>query len=157
VNNIQELVDFLCKRILIHRTAIWLVPVNIIGKELEEAARLNIDAIDICNKYSLKIPKYSSYIGLSTYKLLKTLDDICDYTDMSECILVYNFDLLLSKLTKIERFQIWDQLYQCFPHRSRALIIMMPTTATNLLPNLEQIQMWITNDRCINGINTLEG
>jgi hypothetical protein len=67
----------------------------------------------------------------------------------SDCVLVFNFDLLLSGLKTQERQQVWSDLFNHFPNRRRALIIMLPETAKHLLPTEELLENWQRETRVV--------
>jgi hypothetical protein len=151
MNDLQGLIEFLCSPVLVHRTALWLVPLTLLGKEPDEASKFAMDAADMAQAYAKHLPNDTLFLGLSVEKFIKTLDTICAYPDKSECIFVFNLDLLLSRLTQKERGLIWDLVYKGFPHRPRALLLMMPETAHFLLPNQEQINFWKESNRYVIG------
>ena len=102
------------------------MPVNMLGKEPDYAASFNLDAIDIRTELVDALPKGTRFLGLNGDGVLKLLDHVCDSAKGSNCILVYNLDLLLARLRSQERSYIWGQLYNAFPHRKRALLLVMP-------------------------------
>lgn len=129
------------------RTALWLLPTGRLGQEVDEAARLGIDAIDARQRLLDSLPHDTLYSGLSFDSVAELLDAICASPRGTDCLALYNCDLLLARLTHDERGQVWDLLYEQFPHRARALLIIMPETATALLPSRSRLQSWQADGR----------
>lgn len=140
-------VDLLRGQKLRVRTALWLLPTKRLGQEMDEAARLGIDAVDARQRLLESLPHGTHYSGLSSDSVAELLDAICASPYGTDCLALYNFDLLLARLTHDERSQVWDLLYDQFPHRPRALLIMMPATATSLLPSRSRLQSWQADGR----------
>jgi len=154
-SNPQELIELLSGKSLIHRTGIWLMPIPLLGKELDQAARLNIDAVDIREKLLETLPANTRFLGLRSEKLLQLLNQLSDQYKGTDCILVCNFDLLLAKLKQQDRQIFWKQLYNTFPHRKHALIIAMPEGSEQLLPIYSELILW-NKDRRLASTNVLE-
>ena len=151
----RETIDLLQTISLRDRTAIWLMPVSIIGKEADYAALYNIDAVDIREKLIATLPGETRYVGLSYQKIILLLDDICCQSHYSECVLIYNFDLLMAKLSHQDCTNVWSHLFCSFPHRQHALLIAMPQEAYHLLPSAISLKAW-NNDRRIATTNPIE-
>ncbi len=152
----REVVDLLKGSSLIHRTGIWLMPVAMLGKEPDHAARLNLDAVDIRAPLLESLPDPEvRFLGLSGDKVLQLLDHICEHAKGSNCILVYNVDLLLARLRMQERIYVWSQLYNAFPHRKRALLIVMPEGADHLLPPRTALKSW-NGDKRLSATNPID-
>ena len=117
------------------RTGIWLLPLPFLAHVGDEAARLDIDLVDIRQVLLNALPKDTIYSGLDAAYLVDLLDEICRAHLGRDCILVYNFDLLLARLRHDERMDLWHQLYDSFPYRRRALLIAVPQGADALLPS----------------------
>jgi hypothetical protein len=154
-NNPSQVIYLLKGDNLIHRTGIWLMPVNLLGKEPDQAARYNLDAIDIRNPLLENLPEGTRFLGLSGNKILQLLDHICENAKGSSCLLIYNLDLLLARLRQEERVYVWSQLYNAFPHRKRALIIVMPEGADQLLPPLLGLKLW-NSDKRLSATNPID-
>ena len=129
------------------RTGLWLLPRELLGQEPDEAARLGIDAVDLRQQLLAGLPRDTCYSGLNAACVMELLDDICRREQGSDCVLVYNFDLLLARLRHEERREIWELLCDGFPHRSRALLIVMPRSASALLPANQMLQAWRRDGR----------
>ena len=129
------------------RTGLWLLPAQLFGQEPDEAARLGIDAVDLRKQLLDGLPESTCYSGLNAACVIELLDEICSRDQGSDCLLVYNFDLLLARLRHDERSEVWQLLYDGFPHRSRALLIVMPRGANALLPANQALQAWQRDGR----------
>lgn len=121
-SNPKELIQLLQKKTLRIRTGIWLMPVSMLGKEADHAARMNIDAIDIREPLLESLPEDTRFLGLNVDRVLQLLQEISDQLSGSECLLVYNVDLLLAKLAHNDRTSIWNQLYALLPNLQTCLV-----------------------------------
>jgi hypothetical protein len=131
------------------RTGLWLVPSTFFGQEQDEAARLGIDAVDVRLPILARLPAGTRFLGLTEASVLEALDVICQQKDGGDCVLVYNLDLLLAKLPRQDRVEFWHYLYRGFPHRSRGLLIVMPSQATHLLPAGQSLTDWGRDQRLV--------
>jgi len=145
--NVSELVELLRRPTLRVRTGLWLIPSAVLGQEKNESARLGIDAVDLRQQLIARLPQNTEFARLNPHKVLELLDDACQQSAGSECILVYNLDLLLAGLKLQERQQVWRHLFQSFSHRSKALLLCMPQGARDLLPTEEYMQGWRKDQR----------
>jgi hypothetical protein len=143
----SDVVALVRSRTLLVRIGIWLMSPASLGHEADEAARLRLEAVDMCQLWLNTLPKGSRFIGLTPERLLTRLDEIAQATGSSDCALVYNIDFFLARLKQAERHTVWDDLYGAMPHRPRALIISMPQTAQVLLPSLEELNHWSREKR----------
>jgi hypothetical protein len=151
----REVVELLQGQSLIHRTGIWMMSADMLGHESDYAARLNIDAIDIRQPLIESLPEGTRYLGLNSAKIMQLLDQICEHFRGTSCILIYNFDLLLARLRQQDRLYIWNQLYNTFPHRRHALIVVMPYSAEQLLPPSTTLKLW-NSDKRLAATNVLD-
>lgn len=145
--NPSELVTLLRGRSLRVRTGLWLMPGRFLGKEEDEAARLGLDALDIRRPILASLPEGARFVGLNAASLVETLDSIGQARSGSDCVLVYNLDLLLARLPRQERLEVWQSLYGAFGNRARALLLTMPASADNLLPTTEMLAAWRRDGR----------
>jgi hypothetical protein len=151
----RELIDLLQKKSLRIRTGIWLLPVLTFGKETEQAARLNLDTIDIREPLLESLPEGTRFLGLSGDKVLQLMEQISNQRLGTECLLVCNVDLLLAKLRQQERANVWKHLFDSFPNRRHALLIAMPEGAEHLLPSLQAMKLW-NNDMRLAATNPID-
>ncbi len=151
----RDLVELLQSNTLIHRTGIWLMPISMLGHEPDHAARLNVDAVDIRDPLLKSLPEGTRFLGLNSDRVLQLLDQICEHTKATDCILIYNLDLLLARLRFQDRLYVWQQLYNSFPHRKHSLIVVMPEGAEQLLPPHLELTSW-NNDKRLASTNTLD-
>lgn len=143
----KDLIELLQKKTLRIRTGIWLMPVSMLGKEADHAARMNIDAVDIRDPLLENLPEGTRYLGLNADRIMQLMQEISDQIPGSECLLIYNLDLLLAKLSYSEIIQVWQQLYDSFPNRRHALLISMPENADHLLPEFTSMRSWNKDKR----------
>ena len=133
------------------RTGIWLRTLSSLGGEPGEAARLGIAHVDIRQVALAGLPDGTRFSGLDTTRVLELLDEICQGSYDSDCVLVYNFDLLLARLRRFERQEVWQQLYASFAHRPRGLLTALPQGAEALLPTREALLGWRADGRLAEG------
>lgn len=131
------------------RTGLWLLPVQLLQDMPNEAARLGIEAVDCAKKMLTELPMGTRFVGLDAARLIELLDDMCHQNPGVNCLLVYNLDLLVARLTQNERHEVWAQLYNNFPHRSRGLLIVMPQDANALLPSENALGVWRRDGRLV--------
>lgn len=125
-----------------NRVGLWLMPASQINQAADAAARLGIDAEDLRQALLNRLPADTRFAGLSSQKLIDLLDTICQQSGSSDSIVVYNLDLLLAGLEYEGQQDVWRTLWQSFPHRQRALLLVMPNTATHLLPKPLELEGW---------------
>jgi hypothetical protein len=145
--DLKSLVEFLRRRTSRTHVGLWLMPLNRIGFEAETAIRLGVQELDI-SKYLLeKLPPGADFVRLSAKKIIKTLNEVASSIGQSDCVLVFNFDLLLSGVSDEERQQVWQELFNRFPGRARILLIAIPDKATHLFPYESLLKKWQDDSR----------
>ena len=137
-----ELVSFLRRPDLRVRTGIWLMPSHLFGQEANEAARLGVMAVDVRGMLLDTIPSGAKFVPLDTDRILQLLNTVSYRKEQGNCVLVYNLDLLLARLTQQQRVDAWQFIFSGFGHRPCALLIGMPATASSLLPAGEMLNYW---------------
>lgn len=145
--DLENLVEYLRRRTARTHVGLWLMPLNRIGHEAEIAVHLGVQALDIGKYLHDKLPPGAEFVRLSAKKVIETLDDVASSIGQSDCVLVYNLDLLLSGVRDEERQQIWQDLFNRFPGRARVLLIAIPDTATHLLPSESLLKKWRDDSR----------
>lgn len=146
---LPELIGRLRGPTLIVRTGLWLAPLSVFGRERDEAARLGIDAVDIREPILADQPEGTRFLGLTTARVIEALDAICRMPKVSDCVLVYNLDLPVARLSRQDRSEVWQQLLAAFPHRSRGLLLLMPQYAHHLLPSHHIEDKWRIDNRLV--------
>ncbi len=146
----SEVVKLIRATILRIRNGLWLLPTTSLGQERNEAARLLVDAVDLRQRLIRHLPADTRFIGLTDQKVIELLDEVAEQEGQSDCALVYNLDLLLSHLKQQEIKYIWQHVIESMPHRSCALLITMPASATDLLPSDEQLVQLAREKRLAN-------
>jgi hypothetical protein len=145
--DLETLVEYLRRRTSRTHVGLWLMPLNRIGHESEIAVHLGVQALDIGMYLHDKLPPGADFVRLSAQKVVETLDDAASSIGQSDCVLVYNLDLLLSGVKDEERQIIWQDLFNRFPGRARVLLIAIPDTATHLLPSESLLKKWRDDSR----------
>lgn len=145
--NPSELVLFLRRPGLRVRTGLWLMPRELIGQEQNEAARLGISALDLRNELLTSLPAGARFVPLDNDRVLQLLNTISLRKNQHDCVLIYNLDLLLARLTYQQRNDLWQFAFTGFAYRPCALLLTMPDTARSLLPTQEKLGYWEENRR----------
>lgn len=144
-----KLVDYLRRGTARTRIGLWRVPLAIIGTEREIAINLGIQPIDFSEYYLDRLPHGTKMVKVDSTKVLDSIDSITSSVGPSDCVLIYNFDLLLAKLKVEEIQQVWGDLFNHLPNRLRAILIMVPETAIQQLPSETLLEKWEKEDRLI--------
>lgn len=147
--DLYELIKLLRGPTLTVRTGLWVAPPSLLGQEVDEAARLGIDAIDLRQPILASLPPGTRFLGLNITSLVSAFDSICRQPDGSDCMLVYNVDLLMAKLGHPAHLDVWRYLFRGIPHRSRSLLLFMPRTANHLLPSHQDQDAWRQERRLV--------
>jgi hypothetical protein len=140
---LTELVDRLRGPELRCRTGIVLLPPEQVGREEELAARLNIEPVDYVRVVEGDLLPGSRFLGVEAGTEEARLDRLAMATGARDCALVYNADLILSKLNQAARSGVWTFLRTSFPNRQRALVIALPAQATLVQPDGEEREGWV--------------
>jgi len=143
----KEVITLIRTNVLRIRIGLWLIPASYLGQERNEAARMLLEAVDIRQELIKQLPTDARFTGLSGQKVLELIDAIAQQKGNSDCALIYNLDLLLSRLSSQEREFVWLLLLEAMPHRPRALLITMPASATDILPPFNQLNQWAREKR----------
>lgn len=143
---LASLVQLLQRPILRIRTGIVLLPLVMLGRERELAARLAIEAVDWRDWKLNHLSSDSNHLGLSSETVLRDMREIAEDVGIAgDCLWIYNVDLALSALRYDERLRVWDFLFSTFK-QGRGLLFSLPTQASSLLPTEERIA-WETDER----------
>ncbi len=141
-----SLVQLLQRTELRIRTGIVLLPLVMLGRERELAARLAIEAVNWRDWKLNHLSSDSHHLGLSSETVLRDLGEIIEDVDIGgDCLWIYNADLALSALRYDERLRLWSFLFSTFKQR-RGLLVSLPAQASNLLPTGERIA-WEQDER----------
>lgn len=147
IESAKELVKFLRRPTLRTRIGLWLMPLEAAGREREIVVRLGVEAVDIRAPFCINLAHGTEFLRLSTVKIVETLDIIASQSGQSDCVLVYNLDLLLAGISQQECQQLWGELFNGLPYRPRALLLAIPETAEHLLPADEKLDSWRRDNR----------
>jgi hypothetical protein len=143
-----ELVENLKRGNFRTNVGIWCMPLSQIGHEADIAFRLDLGMLDASKEFLSKLPAKTEYARLSVTRLYEFLDETANRSDIRDCVLIYNFDLLLAGLRKEQdRNQVWQDLYNRFPNRQHAFLITIPETASHLLPSDDMLEKWQKDGR----------
>ena len=143
----QEMVKLVRGRTLDCRTGLLLLPLEQLGQEVALAARLNVDAADFVKLKAATLRPNARFMRLERDTLIADLDALCSGESVfgvgnTDCFLVYNFDLALSFLGRLERLEVWSYLRDRFRQRARGMVFSLPETATDLLPSDSERDGW---------------
>ena len=144
-----KLVNYLRRGTARTRIGLWRVPLTIIGTEQEIAINLGIQPVDFSKYYLDRLPPGTKMVKVDSTKVLDSIDNIASSVGPSDCVLIYNFDLLLAKLKVEEIHQVWGDLFNHVPNRLRAILIMVPETALQQIPSENLLEKWEKENRLI--------
>lgn len=130
------------------RFGIWCCELTLLGDEENIATRLGAEAIDLANAYKQQLDPSSSFLTLSVGKLIDLISEISDKKGKNK-VLIYNIDLLLSKLEPTHRRDFWNILLNGLVYKQRGLVFMLPQSATQLIPQKEDLENWVKSLRIV--------
>lgn len=153
MNSPHEFVELLCSGQLRVSTGLWLLPKEYLGHEDDEAHRLSLEPVDLRSRLLQVLEPGTKYANLSAEQIFRLIDAVSqEYSDWGGA-LIYNLDLLIARLNSGEQALLWQDLFNALPHRRRAVLLTMPDTAANLLPDEENIDLWLQENRLIGTIH----
>ena len=142
-----QLIELLRNRELRCRTGILLLSNEWLGQEPNVAARLGIDYLDYAKVLQEAFSYGTAYVDIDTSSEVNRLDGMASDLTSSDCILIYNIDLALSKLDVYSRYTLWNGVWEKLSNRRVALIIAVPEGARRLLPDTESLEHWVSSGR----------
>lgn len=131
------------------RVGIWRAPTEHLKRQPEIAIQLGIESIDIGAYLLSRIPHGAEFVRLNETIVIEILDEVASSLGKSDCVLVYNVDLLLSGLAENARKLVWLNLFNGFPNRLRVLLLAIPDTANRLFPSATDCEKWKRDLRII--------
>lgn len=146
---VRALIALLRRHTLRTRIGLWCMPLDYVGQELVKATQLQIDAFDVRQAIQQQLPEGTRYVRLTFEKILEALDFVASSRGWTDCVLVYNLDLLLAGLKRDERQRVWESLLGGLPYRQRALLLAVPATATQVLPSEPLLRLWQREGRLV--------
>jgi hypothetical protein len=135
----SELVALLRRQTLRVRTGLWLISPNLLGDEHNEAVRLGIAAVDMRELLLGELPADTAFVMLNADRVIQLLNQVADQAHFGNCALVYNLDLLLARLTVLQRVDAWDVVFEGLSYRRSGLVLTMPAKAKSLLPSHDRL------------------
>lgn len=148
----QELVRRVRGRTLDCRTGILLLPPEQLGLEASLAARLNTDELDFVRFKGEALSPNDRFLRLDQEVLIRDLERLCQGGSYlgkgdTDCFFVYNFDLALAALGRLERRTLWNFLRDRFRKRAKGLVFALPGGASELLPDELEQRVWQQGQR----------
>lgn len=126
---------------------VWLLPPELLGQVEIIAIQLNLQPIDARQAYLERLPAGARFSGLTRpdghQKLLDLMRALIEGTHSRDCLLIYNFDLLLLGLEVDERERFWHAALEGLPYPHTKLVLTLPEHAHVLFP-LELSQRYST-------------
>ena len=144
---IDSLIKLLLSNELVVRTGLWLVPASWNINVPDFAARFNMDALDMRKVWLEQLPQGGKMAGLRQGRLLEVIDRIANQQNHSNCVLLYNLDLLISGLAPEDRKIFWYHSFNGLPHKTCALLYLFLDEAYNLLIDPENRKNWEGSSR----------
>ncbi len=149
LSQVQALIGLLRRHTLRTRVGVWQMPLRYVGQEQDTAARLGVEAVDVRDAITRRLPDGTRYVRLSAGRIVQALDDIACGAGLTDCAMVYNVDLLLAGLNRDTRQTVWESLFDGLPHRPRALLLAIPKTAHHLLLGERLREAWQRDKRIV--------
>ncbi len=146
---VRVLIGLLRRHTLRTRIGLWRMPLNYVGREPDTATSLLIEAFDLRQAIQQQLAEGTRYVRLTFERILEALDFVASSEGWTDCVLVYNLDLLLAGLKQDERQRVWESLLGGLPYRRRALLLAVPATATQVLPSEQLIEIWQREERLV--------
>ncbi len=147
--DVRVLIDFLRRHTLRTRIGLWRMPLDWVGREPDTASSLLIEAFDFRQAVQRQLAEGTRYVRLTFEKILEALDFVASSERRTDCVLVYNLDLLLAGLKRDERQRVWELLLDGLPHRRHALLLTIPATAVRVLPSEQLLEVWQHEERLV--------
>lgn len=148
----RALVEQLGKPILRNRVGLWISGRRYWADAANVAAQLNVDAMDVAAEFIKRLPQGARYSDLNASRVIMLLDEIASGSGTSTCVLIYNLDLLLAGIDYAENQVVWRSLWHSFPYRRRALLLIVPNMAVDLLPASNELAFWQRDGRLVGAI-----
>lgn len=144
----KDLIKLLRSGELRCRTGILLLPDKWLGREPDVAARLDIDCLDYAQTLQEAFSYGTAYVDIDVSSELDRLDTLASNLTVSDCLLIYNIDLALSKLyIEGSTSALWNGIWEKLSNRSVSLVIAVPEGAKRLLPDSESLEHWVASGR----------
>ena len=138
-SSVEQLVGLLGETELRIRTGLVEIPHHRLGKESDLAVTLGVGYCDICAWKCARVPIGRTHLGIRREDIAGDLTAILsDLSVPGNCVWVSGLDVLLARLSYAEREQFWQFVRLTF-RPARGLLISMPVSATNLLPDEERL------------------
>ncbi len=140
--DVAQLAERLQKQVLRIPTGIVLIANDQLGREDEFVALLQgVGGVDLWKWKVERLTQGARYLGISEVSLMQDLHAIVgDASIHGNCLLVYNADVLISRLGASEQSQFWKSLLSHY-RQKRGLMISLPQAATNLL-TVDERRVW---------------
>lgn len=150
MDDLRKLVDLLGSGQLVVATGLWLLPSAYVGHEEDEARRLDLKPVDLRARLLKILPEGTKVSGLSADRVVNLVDTVAQETGEDYAgAMVYNLDLLLSRLKYADQQIVWDDLFSALRHRPRGVLLTLPETAVNLLPSDDNLNKWQHEHRMV--------
>lgn len=130
------------------RTGIVLLAPDDLGYEAGLAVRLGVDAEDYVKVLLENLAPDARFVGIGDEEEEQRLHRIAQ-ANGGPVVLVYNFDVALTRMKWQQRERLWRHLFAHFPHRRRALLLAVPEKAHELLPAGTDRRMWEKDGRIV--------
>ena len=145
----EEVVAMLRAQSLRCRTGVLSLPDRALGSESEIAAALSVEMLDYREYLLSRVTTGARYLNLTLSRVFDDLDDIANAKTGESCVLIGNFDVAVARLRSDERTVLWRNLLTDFPHRTRALLLCIPShnDESFAFPDSNIRRMWYESKR----------
>jgi len=117
--------------------------------ERELAIKIQAEPLDAAADFLKNVPDGASFVKLDANRLTDMIHELANHRGADKNLLVYNIDLLLSKITEGERGIFWSTLSSGLAHTLRNVALLIPEKAASLLPEHKEKALWESQKRLI--------
>ena len=144
-----ELIHTLCQTGQRNSAGLWLVPADQIGKETSVITSLPrlVDVVDLRKAALRLVPAGSRFAGIDQAKIVTCLDDALASEARTDCAIVLQLELLLSRLGRGERDSVWMYFRESYIHRPKKIVLAIPCLAVGELIEEDELLNWDQNQR----------
>lgn len=140
-DSVEQLVSLLRQTELRIRTGVVELPRNRLSRQTDLAVSYGVGYNDICAWKCAHVPTGRTHLGIRREDLAEDLSAVLsDLSVPGYCVWVSGLDILLARLPYSEREHFWQFMRSTF-RPPRGLIISLPASATNILPDHER-SLW---------------
>jgi hypothetical protein len=140
-DSVAHLVSLLKQTELRTRTGIVELPTRRMAGQADIAVLFGVGFCDMCAWKCARIPSARTHLGIRREDITDDLHAVlADLSIPGYCVWVSGLDVFLARIPYSEREHFWQFMRSTF-RPPRGLIISLPVSATNILPDEERL-LW---------------